>query len=110
LGARYRGRWRLARIRGAIEGHALVGSPRASFALTYAGGSLEIIGARGPRDGVARVTLDGRSRTVHLHSAHPRAGAVVYRARVSTGRHRLTVRVLSGKLPLEGLAIAERQK
>jgi hypothetical protein len=110
-GARYRGHWRLARVRDAWERHALIGStPGSSFTLSYTGGTLAIIGDVWPQGGRARVILDGSSRTINLHSARPHARRVLYRARLPLGRHRLVVRVLRGVVPIEGLAITARRR
>jgi len=56
------------------------------------------------------VTLDGRSRAIRVRARRRRAREVLYRAKLSRGRHRLAVRVLGGELPLEGLAIANRRR
>jgi len=109
-GGRYRGHWRLARVRDAWAGHALVGSNGSSFTLSYVGGALEIIGDVWPQGGRARVTLDGKSRTISLHSARPHARHVLYRAMVASGRHRLVITVLRGIVPIEGLAITNRRR
>jgi hypothetical protein len=110
-GGRYRGRWRLAIVRDAWEGHALIGQGAgSSFTLSYVGGALQIIGDLWPQGGRARVVLDGRSRTISLHSGRPRARQVVYSATVPPGSHRLMISVLRGVVPIEGLAIASRQR
>jgi hypothetical protein len=106
--ARYRGHWRLARVRDAWEGHALVGSKGSSFTLSYVGGALRIIGDVWPQGGRARVTLDGKSRTISLRSARPHARQVLYRAALASGPHRLAITVLRGIVPIEGLAITNR--
>jgi hypothetical protein len=110
-GARYRGRWRLARVRDAWERHALIGSaPGSSLRLSYTGGTLQLVGDVSPQGGRARVTLDGRSRTINLRSARPRARRVLYRAQRPPGRHRLVVQVLGGVVGIEGLAITARRR
>ncbi len=109
-GGRYRGRWRLARVRDAWKGHALVGSKGSSLTLSYVGGALEIIGDVWPQGGRARVTLDGKPRTISLHSARPHARQVLYRAALHSGPHRLVITVLRGLVPIEGLAITARQR
>ncbi len=109
-GGHYRGAWHVRRVRSAWEGHAIVSSTSgAQFALRYTGGELAVIGDRWPQGGRIRVTLDGRSRTISLHSARPHARQVLFLARVRSGHHRLTIRVLSGTVALEGLAIASRR-
>ncbi len=108
-GGRYHGGWSVARIRAAWEGRAIVSSqPGSTFALSYRGGTVTLIGRRWSGGGVARVTLDGRARTVRLHSARNRVRVVLYRAALRSGRHRLGVRVVSGSVALEGVAIAAR--
>ena len=109
-GGRFRGSWRLSHVRDAWGGRALVGSPGASLTLTYVGGALQLLGDAWPQGGRARVTVDGRSRTISLASARPHARQVVYRAKLGPGRHRLVIRVLGGVVPLEGVAITNRQR
>ena len=106
-GGQHRGAWHVLRLRDAWEGHAIVSSTSgAQFTLRYAGGELAIIGARSPTGGRMRVTLDGRSRTIDLRSARSRPRQVVYLAHAPPRHHRLTIRVLTGAVALEGLAIA----
>jgi len=108
-GSRYLGTWQARRLRGAWEGRAIVSStPGAEFTLRYVGGELAVIGERSPQGGRVRVTFDGRSHTLSLHSARTRTRQVVFLAHASAGHHRLTVRVLSGTLALEGFALGSR--
>jgi len=67
-----------------------------------------VIGETTTRGGVLRVTLDGRTSTLYLHSGrlHPRR--VIYTARVTPGVHRLSLVDVQGLVALEGLAIASR--
>ena len=110
-GGRYRGSWRVSRLRGAWQGQASVSSTAgSSFTLSYSGGAVTLIGRKWSRGGVARVTLDGHTRTIGLHSARNRARVVVYRSAVRSGRHRLQVQVVSGDVALEGVAIAVRSR
>jgi hypothetical protein len=105
-GGHYQGAWHVRRVRSAWEGHALVSStPGARFTLSYTGGELAIVGDRWPQGGRIRVTLDGRSRTLKLQSARPHARQVLFLEHVRRGHHRLTVRVLSGTVALEGYAL-----
>ena len=108
-GASYHGRWRPVQVRDAWDGHALLGSPRATLTLSYRGATVQLIGDRWPQGGRARVTVDGRSRTISLRSARPHARQVLGGFALAPGRHRLAIRVLAGVLPLEGLAIVNRQ-
>jgi phosphatidylinositol-3-phosphatase len=108
-GGRYRGGWSVARLPGAWEGRAIVSSQVGStFTLSYRGGTVTLIGRRWSGGGMARVTLDGHTRTVDLRSARNRARVVLYRSALPPRRHRLTVRVLSGSVALEGVAVAAR--
>jgi phosphatidylinositol-3-phosphatase len=109
-GAHYLGKWRLAPVRDAWNQRALVGSHRAGLTLSYVGGAVELIGDMWPQSGRVRVTVDGRSQVINLRSARPRARQVIYQTALATGRHRLAIRVLSGLLPLEGVAISARQR
>jgi hypothetical protein len=108
-GASYHGKWRLAPVRDAWNGRALLGSRGASLTLSYVGGALELIGDVWPQGGRARVTLDGKSHVIDLRSARPQARQVVCRTDLASGPHRLTIRVLSGVVPLEGVGITARQ-
>jgi hypothetical protein len=109
-GGSYRGRWRLAKVRDAWEGRAKIGSRGATFTASFVGGSVAIIGSVWPQGGRARLALDGSTRVISLRSAPPHARRVVFRATLSPGRHRLTIRVLQGTVPVEGLAITNRQR
>jgi hypothetical protein len=109
VGSHYRGRWHLAKIGQAWEGHAMVSSSRGStFKLRYVGGALALIGERSPQGGRARVTVDGHSRIMSLRSGRPHARQVLFRMKLGRGQHRLTVTVLNGLVALEGLAISNR--
>jgi hypothetical protein len=108
-GSHYTGRWHVSKVSGAWQGHAIKSStPNSMLALRYIGGALEIIGDRGPKGGRARVTFDGHSTTIDLHAAHARTRQVVYRRAAAAGAHRLTLKLLSGVVALEGLAISFR--
>jgi phosphatidylinositol-3-phosphatase len=102
--------WKLHAVSGAWQGRAISSSaPGATFTLRYTGGSLEVIGETTAAGGRARVTLDGRNKTVRLHSAGHRNRRVIYKsAKLSSRVHRLRIQVLSGTVSLEGLAIASR--
>ena len=109
-GSRYRGAWHARRLRGAWEGRAIVSStPGAAFTVGYVGGELAVIGERSPHGGRVRVTFDGHSHTIDLHSARTRARQVLFVARAAVGHHRLTLRVLSGTVALEGFALGSRR-
>jgi phosphatidylinositol-3-phosphatase len=101
--------WRGHRVRGAWHGHTISSHrPGANFRLRFRGGTLWLIGERWRAGGIARVTLDGRRQTIHLRASGRRLRQVVYRARLRSHPHRLTVRVLRGTVTLEGVAIASR--
>jgi phosphatidylinositol-3-phosphatase len=109
-GSHYRGAWQARRLRGAWEGRAIVTStPGARFTLRYVGGELAVIGDRSPQGGRIRITFAGRSHTIDLHSARLQPRRVLFLAHAPVGHHRLTIRVLSGTVALEGFAIASRQ-
>ena len=110
-GGRYLGAWHVRRVRGAWEGHAIVSSAAgARFTLRYTGGELALVGDRWPQGGRIRVRLDGHGRTINLHSARPHARQVLFLDARRFGHHRLTIRVLSGTVALEGLAIGSRTR
>jgi phosphatidylinositol-3-phosphatase len=102
--------WSVRRVRGAWQGRAISSGRRgATFTLRYAGGAVLLIGERTRRGGIARVTLDGRRRLIHLHAPHRLTRRVIYRAAVSAGAHRLRITVVRGTVALEGFAIASRR-
>jgi len=108
-GGHYRGPWRIRRARGAYDGRTIgCSSPACTFRLAYYGSSVKIVGDVSRRGGRARITLDGRSRTISLHAARVRRRVTLYSAKLRFRRHRLTIHVLSGTVTLEGLAIASR--
>jgi hypothetical protein len=108
-GGRYHGAWQARRLRGAWNGRAIVSStPGAEFTLRYLGGELAVIGERSPHGGRVRATFDGRSHTIDLHSARTRIRQVLFLARATPGHHRVTLRVLSGTVALEGFALGSR--
>jgi hypothetical protein len=110
-GGRFRGTWAVQRVGGAWGGRVIVGSGAGStFSLTFVGGSLQIIGSRWPRGGRARVVLDGRPQTVGFGRRPPRSRIAVFSRGLRPGRHRLKITVLSGVVPIEGLAITSRQR
>ena len=108
-GGHFTGSWHVTRVNGAWQGHTIKSSkPGSKLTLRYVGGALEIIGDRGPKAGRARVTFDGRSRTINLHAARAKTRQVIYRRAAAVGAHRLTLKVLGGVVALEGLAISSR--
>jgi Phosphoesterase family len=108
-GARYRGSWRLAPLRDGWNGRALIGTRGSSMTLRFRGATVELVGSVWPQGGRARVTLDGRTRTISLHSRVSHARHVIYRALLRAGSHRLAIRVLRGPVPIEAVAIANRR-
>jgi hypothetical protein len=108
----YSAGWRVRRVRGAWQGRAILSTARgASFHLRYVGGSLAIIGEPSPAGGVARVTFDGRTRTIHLHATRRHTRRVIFRASVRRSRvNHVTVRVLRGMVAVEGYAITARRR
>ena len=82
----------------------------ATLKLRYTGGDLALIGERAAPGGVVRITLDGRSRVIRLRArGRVQTRRVIYSRSVRAGRHRLTVRVMSGTVTLEGVAILARR-
>ena len=107
--ARFTGRWRVVRRRGAWQRHAIqTTAPGSALTLRFVGGALSIIGETTAKGGVLRVAVDGRSRTVRLRSERPRRRRVIYSASLTPGVHRLRLLDVRGLVALEGLAIASR--
>ena len=93
----YRGGW--ASARGAYDGGAVAWSktPGAAATFTFRGSSVRWIGPKGPTRGLALVILDGRTvARVNLWRPTFVARSVLFkRSFRTTGRHTLTIRVLS---------------
>ncbi len=101
--------WRTHHVRGAWQGKAIVSqSPGATFKLRFVGGNLNLIGETTPAGGAAKVTVDGHSRTIHLHSSRRHTERVLYAKNLNSRVHHLTVKVLRGTVALEGVAITAR--
>ena len=109
-GGAYHGRWHRVRLRQAWKGHAEIGSPGASFTLSYKGATVFLIGQIGPRQGTARVTVDGRALTINLNSSGARARQVVFSRALRVRHHHLRLVVLSGTIALEGVGIENRAR
>jgi hypothetical protein len=108
-GGHFAGRWQLDRRRGAWQGRDIQASTAGSVCtLRYVGGAVRLIGERSPRGGVARVTVDGRTRTIHLHAARLKLRQVIYNARAKRGVHHLRLAIVRGTVALEGFAITAR--
>jgi phosphatidylinositol-3-phosphatase len=109
-GAKFSAGWKVGTVHGAWLGQAISSSTAgASLRLRYSGGALSVIGERLPRGGVAQITLDGHSHTVDLHASSLRTRRTIFHAQLRSGVHRLTIRVVSGTVALEGLAITARR-
>ncbi len=107
---RFSAGWSVHRVRGAWQGRAIVSSKSGStFTLRFRGGSLALIGETSRLGGRARVTVDGRSRTIRLHSSRRRVRRLVFSKKLRSRTHRLTVQVLSGTVALEGVAVSSRR-
>ncbi len=102
--------WLAHRVRGAWQGRA-ISSVRhgATFTLRFRGGTLWLIGERSAAGGVARVTLDGRRHTLHLHASGRRPRQVIFHATLRSRGHHLTLGVVRGTVALEGVAITSRR-
>jgi X-Pro dipeptidyl-peptidase-like protein len=104
---RYRGRWKRVRSRRAW-GRRLSRSSRrgASLSFRFRGDVLYLIGRTSRRGGRALVSLDGRRRRVGFRSrrAHNRRVVVRLRAR-RRGVHRLRLRVLRGRVEIDGFGV-----
>ncbi len=109
-GAKFSSGWKVGKVHGAWLGQAISSSKAgASLRLRYSGGALSVIGESSPKGGVAQITLDGHSHKVHLHASTLRTRQTIFHAQLRSGVHRLTIRVVSGAVALEGLAITARR-
>ncbi|HEY5188556.1 MAG TPA: alkaline phosphatase family protein [Solirubrobacteraceae bacterium] len=109
----YSAGWHVRRVKAAWQGKSIASSVKgATFTLRYRGGALAVIGERTAGGGVARVTLDRRTRTIRLHASRRLTRQVVYRALAASAAaatHRLTITVVRGTVALEGFAISARR-
>ena len=106
----YSRHWKVVKRTGAWDGHAIQSSTRgATFALTYVGGSVSLIGERSPAGGKLKLTLDGHTATVKLHSNRRELRQTLSTRSAKTGRtHHLRLTVVSGTVAIEGYGIASR--
>ena len=98
----YRGGWGTAPFPGYIGGNVTwARTPGATAAFTFTGTSVRWIGPVGPTRGRALVLIDGRAvATVNLYRSTFVARAVLFRRTFHrSGRHTLTIKVLSSSHP-----------
>jgi hypothetical protein len=107
-GGRYAGTWRVENVRGAWNGHAIVGSSGASLMLSYDGDGIALVGERRRQAPRVRVSFDGHPRTFGLRSSKSLLRQIIYRASGHFGGHTFALRVLSGSAAIEGVAVANR--
>jgi phosphatidylinositol-3-phosphatase len=101
--------WTTVKRKGAWLGHAIVSSTAGSaFTLRYLGGTLTLIGETTPVVGKLKVTLDGHSRTLRLHSSKLHVRQTLGTFKAKAGKHHLTLTVLDGTVALEGYGISTR--
>jgi outer membrane protein assembly factor BamB len=90
--ARFGGPWRRARMRSAFGGGLMLSARAgARMRLRTGGGPIYIVGRESRRGGLARLTVDGRSRTIDFYRARARTRAVVAVLRPGRGKHRLSL-------------------
>ncbi|MGA9860247.1 MAG: hypothetical protein WBQ18_20440, partial [Solirubrobacteraceae bacterium] len=110
-GGHYSRGWAMRARRGAWRQHAIQTTTRgAALTLRYRGGALALIGETTGRGGVMRVTLDGVSRLVSLHSRRLHRRRVIFSVPLRAGAHRLRIVDVHGLVALEGVAIAARSR
>jgi hypothetical protein len=101
--------WKTVKRKGAWLGHAVESSTAGSaFTLRYVGGALTLIGETTPGSGKLEVTLDGHSRTLHLHSSKLRVRRTLATFKAKPGTHHLRLTVRGGTVALEGYGISVR--
>ena len=105
----YSKHWATVKRTGAWQGKAIQSSTAGStFTLRYVGGTLTLIGETTPAGGKLKVTLDGHSRTLKLHSAKAKRRLLLGTFKAKPGTHHLKLTVVSGTVALEGYGIASR--
>jgi hypothetical protein len=106
----YSSHWKVIARKGAWNGHVIESSTRgATFALTYVGGSVSLIGERSPAGGKLTVTLDGHTEVVKLSSKKRELRQTLVTLSVRTGhKHHLRLTVDSGTVAIEGYGITSR--
>ncbi len=100
----YRGHWRRATERGALDGAVMLGAAGATVTVTLAPGRPAFILRDMPRSARVEVRARGRHRTYALrvsHSAAPRLLLAARRAHTGT----VTLRVIAGTLGIDGVAV-----
>jgi phosphatidylinositol-3-phosphatase len=101
--------WTAVKRKGAWLGRAIESStPGSAFTLRYVGGALTLIGETTRAGGKLQVTLDGRSRTLHLHSSKLRVRRTLATFKAKSGTHHLKLTVSGGAVALEGYGISVR--
>ena len=110
----YKGKWSSssssAHLGGAVKSSRVRG---ATVTYAFTGSQVAWIAPRGPTRGSARISVDGKAvATVSLHSTTGQARRAVFtHAFASTGRHRITVRVLGTaghpRVAIDGFAIVD---
>jgi hypothetical protein len=106
---RYKGPWKQVKHAKAWLGKAIQSSRKgASFALSYRGGNLSLIGEKGPRNGKLKVTVDGKSKTLNTHAAKAKYDQTLATFKVKTGKNTVKLTVVSGTVAIEGYGIVSR--
>jgi subtilisin family serine protease len=82
-------------------------APGAEAELAFTGRAVALVAPTGPRDGRARVLIDGAAvATLDLHSSTRHARRIVFAsAALTPGPHRITIRVLRGRVELDALLL-----
>jgi hypothetical protein len=105
-GGHYHGPWRTVHERKAWQHTAKTCSAHSCrLTLTYTGRSIAVIGDKGPHGGRVRVLLDGHTKTINLHAEKTKARQVIFRGGGKSGPHKLSLKVLSGTVAVEGFGI-----
>jgi hypothetical protein len=106
---KYKGAWKQVKHAKAWLGKAIQSRRKgASFALTYTGGNLSLIGEKGPKNGKLKVTVDGKSKTLNTHAAKAKYDQTLATYKVKTGKNTVKLTVVSGTVAIEGYAIVSR--
>ncbi|MFZ0040792.1 MAG: alkaline phosphatase family protein [Solirubrobacteraceae bacterium] len=108
-GGHYSKHWRFLHRRGAWEQHVMQTYTRgASFKLRFKGGTLTLIGDLTKHGGTAHVTVDGRTRTIHLHANRLHRRRAIFTDKLKYRVHRVRIVDVRGLVALEGFGIASR--
>ena len=105
-GLRRRGPWTRPKLKGSWYGRAYrCASKRCAIRFRYTGATFTLIAPRGPRSGRLLVKVDRTTRIVNLHAKRYGARKAVVRITRTRRKHRVLLRVLSGRAAIDAYGL-----